>query len=146
MPEESASFHRLMPLTAAQLEAASDPQAYRQAVRYAQSAHVVDRLRIGAALSARFHGTRGIYTTRIDVSGRAFQFECTCPLGGKREACKHVIALGLAWLDTPDTFHDLDVTLARLSHMTKGDLITLLRQAAQRLPELIALLDRPRRE
>jgi len=136
----------MFPLTSAQLEAVAGGHTYRQGARYAQSAHVTDQLRIGSALSARFHGTRGIYGTRLDVSGRSFQFECTCPLGGSREPCKHVIALGLAWLEHPDAFRDLDVTLARLAHMTKSDIVTLLRQAAQSLPELIRLLDRRRRE
>jgi len=103
-----------------------------------------DRLRVGSVLSARFHGTRGIYSTRIDLSQRELRFECTCPLGGGREPCKHTVALGIAWLNEPDTFHDLDVTLARLANVKKGELLTLLRQAAQRLPDLLPLLDRRR--
>jgi len=146
MPESSPSYHRAFPLSAPQLEAAAGGHTYRQAVRYAQSAHVTDQLRIGAALTARFHGTRGIYSTRLDVSDRSFQFECNCPLGGSRDPCKHVIALGLAWLEHPETFQDLDVTLARLAHMSKSDVLTLIRQAAQSLPELIRLLNRRRRE
>ena len=146
MPEGTPSYHRMFPLNSAQLEAAATGHTYRQGVRYAQSAHITDQLRIGSALTGRFHGTRGIYSTRLDVSDRSFQFECTCPLGGSREPCKHVIALGIAWLEHPDTFHDLDVTLSRLAHMSKSDILTLLRQAAQNLPELIRLLNRRRRE
>jgi uncharacterized Zn finger protein len=136
----------MFPLSAAQLEAAATGHSYRHGVRYAQTAHITDQMRIGSALSARFHGTRGIYNTRLDVAGRSLQFECSCPIGGSRQPCKHVIALGVAWLDHPETFCDLDVTLARLAHMSKSDVLTLIRQAAQTLPELVRLLDRRRRE
>lgn len=141
-PEAPPRYHRSLPLSAAQLEAVCSANAYRQATRYAKSAHMVDRFRVGAAISARFHGTRGIYSTRIDVTGRVLHFECTCPLAGARDACKHVVALGLTWLEEPDTFHDLDLTLARFAHMKKGELITAVRLAAQRLPEIIPLLER----
>ncbi len=146
MPDEPVRYHRALPLSAAQLEALCKPQTFRQATRYAQSAHMVDRFRIGPAISARFHGTRGIYSTRIDVSGRVLTFECTCPLAGARDPCKHVVALGLAWLEAPGTFHDLDLTLARFAHMKKGELITAVRQAAQRMPEIIPILERRPRD
>ncbi len=137
MAAEPSDYHRPLPLSAAQLEAACRPDAFRHATRYARSAHLVERLRVGQSISARFHGTRGIYTSRIDLSGREFRFECTCPLYNSRQPCKHVIALGVAWLDTPGTFTDLDLALARLAQMTKADVLTLIRQAANRVPEII---------
>lgn len=146
MPDEAPRLYRALPLSAAQLEAMCRPQVFRQALRYARSAHMVDRFRIGSAISARFHGTRGIYSTRIDLEGRVLRFECTCPLSGARDPCKHVIALGMAWLEAPQTFHDLDLTLARFAHMKKGDLITAVRRAAQRIPEIIPILEGRRRE
>ncbi len=105
---------------------------------------MVDRLRIGQSISARVHGTRGIYSCRIDLSEREFRFECTCPLYNSRQPCKHVIALGLAWLEAPGTFADLELALARLAQMPKAEVITLLRHAATRLPEIIPHLA-PRR-
>ena len=145
MSGEPTDYHRALPLSLAQMEQMCSERVYRLALRYAKSAHVTDRLRVGSNLSAKFHGTRGIYTTRVGLEGREFRFECTCPLAGSREPCKHVIALGLSWIHQPEGFHDLDLTLARLAHMTKSDLITLIRHAANRLPELIPLLDSPRK-
>jgi uncharacterized Zn finger protein len=142
--EEPVSYHRSLPLTRAQVEQLSSSRTYRQALQYVKSAHMTDRLRAGSALSARFHGSRGIYGAQIDLAGRELKFGCTCPLANSRDACKHVIALGVAWLDEPDTFTDLDLTLARLTYLPKSELITLIRQAASRLPEVIPLLDRRR--
>jgi len=143
MGAETASYHRALPLTSEQLERLCSDRVYRFAWRYAKSAHMTSRMRVGSSLTAKFHGTRGIYTTRLDISGRQMHFECECPLAGSRDPCKHVIALGLAWIHEPETFHDLDITLARLANSSKSDLVTLLRQVANRVPEVIPLLDRP---
>jgi len=144
MADGPSTYHRALPLTTGQLEALCPASVFRQAARYAKSAHMVDRLRIGEALYARFHGTRGIYSTRIAVAERDLKFECTCPLANPRQPCKHAIALGLGWLESPGSFHDLDLTLARLAHARKAEILTLLRQAAQQLPEIVPLLDRRR--
>jgi len=145
MSTDTPTYHRALPLTAAQIEQMCSDRVYRMALRYVKSCHVTERLRIGSSLSAKFHGTRGIYNTRLALSGRDLRFECTCPLAGSREACKHVIALGLTWIHQPESFHDLDLTLTRLANLSKSELITLIRQAANRLPELIPLLDAPRK-
>jgi len=145
MPDEAPSpYHRPLPLTMAQLSALCSAAVFRQAARYARSAHMADRLRIGHSLHARFHGTRGIYSARIDVAGRELSFQCNCPAANPREPCKHVIALGMGWLEEPSSFHDLELTMARLSRLRKAELLTLVRQVARRLPELIPLLDRSR--
>jgi len=142
--EPEPAYHRTLPLSTEQLEQMCSPRVYRLACRYAQSAHVTDRMRIGAALTARFHGTRGVYDTRLDVAKRQCDFECTCPLAGAREPCKHVIALGVTWIHDPDSFHDLDATLARLTKASKAELITLLRHVAGRMPALVPLLGESR--
>ena len=140
MSDSEGVYHRALPLTTEQLEQTCSPRVYRLAWRYAQSAHVTDRMRIGATLSASFHGTRGVYDTRLDVSKRQFTFECTCPLAGAREPCKHVVALGVTWIHDPDSFDDLDVALARLTKASKAELITLLRHVAARVPSIVPLL------
>jgi len=141
MSTETAPYHRSLPLTAEQIEQVCSPRVYRLAWRYAKSCHVTERMRVGSCLSAKFHGTRGIYTTHLDLRERQFRFECGCPLAGSREPCKHAVALGLIWIGEPGSFHDLDLTLARLAGTSKSDLITLLRQVASRLPEVVPLLD-----
>jgi len=135
-------FHRPLPLTAEMLERMCSPRVFREAERYAKSTNVSDKMRVGSALSAKFHGSRGVYMTRLDLSERQFNFECTCPLASSRKPCKHVIALGLTWLYAPEDFSDLELTLVRLSRLTKAEIITLLRKVATGLPEILPLLDK----
>jgi len=135
-------FHRPLPLTVEMLEGMCSPRVFREAERYAKSTNVSDKMRVGSALSAKFHGSRGVYMTRLDLSERQFNFECTCPLASSRRPCKHVIALGLTWLYGPEDFSDLELTLVRLSRLTKAEIITLLRKVATRVPEILPLLDK----
>jgi uncharacterized Zn finger protein len=144
MSAETTPYHRALPLTGEQLERMCSPRVYRFAWQYAKSAHMTNRMRVGSSLSAKFHGTRGIYNTKLDLGDRQLKFNCDCPLAGSKEPCKHVVALGLAWLHEPETFHDLDMTLAQLANANKSELITLLRHVANRLPDVIPLLDRSR--
>ena len=144
MGSEKEAYHRPLPLTTELLEQMCSPRVFREAERYAKSTNVTDKLRVGSTLSAKFHGTRGIYMTRLDLSERQFSFECTCPLASSRKPCKHVIALGLTWLYQPEDFSDLELTLVRLSRLTKAEIITLLRKVATRMPEIVPLLNETR--
>ena len=38
------------------------------------------------------------YRARLFLRGRGLGYDCTCPVGGRGQACKHVVALGLALL------------------------------------------------
>ena len=142
MAKDADGYHRALPLTTEQLQRMCSERVYQMAWRYAKSCHVSDRMRVESSLTAKFHGTRGIYTTAVKVGDGETEFRCNCPLGGGREPCKHVIALGLIWLHEPASFHDLDLTLARLGKLTKAELLTLLREVANRIPEVVPLLDR----
>lgn len=48
-------------------------------------------------VSATVHGTER-YAVRLWARGGRLEWSCTCPLGEEGEACKHVVATGLAWL------------------------------------------------
>lgn len=142
MAKSHAAYHRALPLTADQLAAACSERVFYQAQRYVESAHIADRMRVEAQLSAKFHGTRGIYSTTLDLTRGEVEFECDCPVGRGGQLCKHVVALGLTWVREPESFHDLDVSLARLATASKAELLTLLRKIAARVPGIVALLDR----
>ena len=48
-------------------------------------------------VAATVQGTRP-YRVRLWVDSGSLDWSCTCPLGQEGEACKHVVAAGLAWL------------------------------------------------
>jgi uncharacterized Zn finger protein len=53
----------------------------------------------GETLTARVFGTRE-YAVRLAVEDGDFHHQCSCPVGGDGEFCKHCVAVALAWLST----------------------------------------------
>jgi hypothetical protein len=75
-------------------------------------------------------------------SGEIITTHCTCPYdwGG---ICKHIVALLLAWIHTPEVFQSVAPTDDRLADKSKEELITLIQEMLKRDPELESLLDIP---
>nr|MBO2508104.1 hypothetical protein [Bacillota bacterium] len=79
------------------------------------SRRVHDLMKEGDMLSGRIEGSTGSYRVRLHVTGRSWS--CTCskvaglhveraPEPWANDACKHVIALGYAWILTPQLFRE----------------------------------------
>ena len=143
MADQPAAYHRTLPLTLEQIQGLCSERVYHQARAYVDSSHTItDRMRVQSRLAAKFHGTRGIYSTSLDLTTGELEHACDCPVGHGGQICKHVVALGLTWVREPESFHDLDVTLARLADASKAELLTLIRKIAGRMPDIVTLLDR----
>jgi uncharacterized Zn finger protein len=67
---------------------------------------------------------------------------CTCPYdwGG---ICKHRVALLLAWIHEPDTFHFVPPLDGALGGRSKQELIALIKEMLKREPDLARLLELP---
>src|SRR5262249_10618979 len=70
---------------------------YARGLRYFQEGRV-------ASWSASENAVQGVvlgsdeYTARLFTNGRQLGYDCTCPVGDRGQACKHVVALGLTYL------------------------------------------------
>ncbi len=67
---------------------------------------------------------------------------CSCPVGDDGH-CKHVAALLLTWMHTPEDFTPQLPPEDRLEEMSKADLITLIQRMLKANPDLEDLLDLP---
>ncbi len=64
----------------------------------------VQQLRAGAdRATARVQGTARAYRVKLWRSRGELQFACDCAAGRDRVFCKHCVAVGLGWLDAPET-------------------------------------------
>ena len=79
------------------------------------SRRVHDLTRDGDVVSGRIEGSTGWYRVRLQVGGRFWSCSCSKVAGMRvhraehpwqNDACKHVIALGYAWLLTPQLFRE----------------------------------------
>ena len=62
-----------------------------------------DRQRIKAKIVAKVEGNYGTYTVSVEAKGKGVQSACSCYIGGDG-GCHHCHALGLTYLEDPDSF------------------------------------------
>ena len=98
--------------------------------------------RAGRLLTACVQGTAAKpykVSLRFDAHGALAAADCACPVGSG--ACKHVAAVLLAFMRTPDAFVPADSLDAKLNKLDKPHLVALLKQIFRRDPDLETLLD-----
>jgi uncharacterized Zn finger protein len=85
---------------------------------------------------------RPIYTVRIWIREDGLAYECTCPMGVKRQFCKHTVAIALAYLDKERTAaaHDFALLRRRLMAVEPAVLVDRLLDEARTDPDLAAVL------
>ncbi len=93
------------------LEAATSPEIYRRGIEYFRQGHLVKACQIDNQISGIITGTGGDYKVRLWLEDSKLQGECSCPYPG---FCKHIIALGIAWLEEKTAFIDLQPQLSTI--------------------------------
>jgi uncharacterized Zn finger protein len=120
------------------------PASFSKGESYFYRGAIIEPRRQGMTLKASCLGSSApsyhVQAT-LDKDG-IVEAGCSCPVGFGGH-CKHVAALLLTWLNTPEVFEeiaDLDTTLEQRS---KAELIALICQMLQRYPDLEYLLKLP---
>ncbi len=93
------------------LEAATSPAIFQRGVEYFRGGHLVKACRIDNQICGLITGAGGDYKVRLWLEGAQLQGDCSCPYP---ECCKHMIALGMAWLEERTAFVDLDPQLSTI--------------------------------
>lgn len=93
------------------LEAATSPAIFRRGVEYFRGGHLVKACRIDNQISGLITGAGGDYKVRLWLEGAQLKGDCSCPYP---EFCKHMIALGMAWLEERTAFLDLEPKLSTI--------------------------------
>src|SRR5919198_799285 len=132
MTEQNGPFH----LTEMQLAQAVDEKTFQRAQPYVRE--FTHRLRSGQTIGGRVAGPHGIYTVSLTVDGSTMTAACTCK--AEEAYCKHVIALGLTYIEEPQSFYDLCTLIAQLEGYRSSDLIQLIIRMATRYPQLLGML------
>jgi hypothetical protein len=96
----------------------SAPQPSQKASRYVGA--FFDRVRIGKRIVAKVVGNHGTYTVSIEAQGQAVLSACSCYIG-KGGGCHHCAALGVTFLQDPDSFRVVKLK-KREDVQTVGDL------------------------
>lgn len=131
-------------LTENDIRALASSQSFERGIDYYRGGAVFNTRQVGNELHGYCHGSS--YTPyRVSAllgSGGVVTAHCTCPYdwGG---ICKHLVALLLAWVHTPDVFQIAAPIDERLAGKSKEELIALIQEMLKREPDLERLLDLP---
>jgi len=117
-------------------------RSFQRGQDHFKSDAVFDCRQQGERLKARCRGqSADSYVVSAHIAGGQIQeAECHCPVGSGGY-CKHVAALLLKWLHTPDEFREIASLEERLSECSKSRLVELIQQMIDREPDLESWLE-----
>jgi uncharacterized Zn finger protein len=122
----------------------ASPQSFERGSNYFHNDALFNTRRVGNDLRGHCHGSSYIpyrVSAQLGISGITAT-QCTCPYdwGG---ICKHIVALLLTWVQTPEVFQSVAPIDERLANKGKEELILLIQEMLNREPDLERLLDLP---
>jgi hypothetical protein len=128
-------------LTERQIKTLVGERSFTLGLEYIADGALSQLRRAGRTLTACVRGTAAKpykVIVRFDANGLD-SADCACPVGSG--ACKHIVAVLIAFLRTPDAFVSANALDAKLEKLDKPHLIALLKQIFRREPALENLLD-----
>jgi hypothetical protein len=123
-------------LTEQQLAQVIDAKTFHRAQPYVRE--FTHQLRSGCLIAGRVAGPHGVYTVSLTIEGATLVPSCSCT--ADPGFCKHVIALGLTYIEEPQSFYDLCTLTAQLEQYTHGELVKLIIHMATQYPQTLGLL------
>lgn len=123
-------------LTERQLAQATDEKTFHRAQPYVRE--FTHRLRFGHSIAGRVAGPHGVYTVSLGIEGSTLIPSCSCT--SDAGFCKHVIALGLTYIEEAQSFYDLCTLTAQLEQYSHAELVNLMIQMASRYPQTLGML------
>lgn len=127
-------------LTEAQIRKLATEQSFQRGDRYYRQGRILNSMRQDLVLWADCQGSE-LYQPRVTLGKQGVvSADCTCPYdwGG---LCKHQVALLLAYIHQPDTFHAIPPLSEMLATRSREDLIELVELMVQRYPSLLSLVE-----
>lgn len=127
---------RPLNLSETHLAHAVDEKIFHRAQPYV--GEFTHRLCCGNTIAGRVAGNYGVYAVSLGGDGSKLAPSCTCP--ADMEFCKHAVALGLTYLEEPDSFYDLRSLATQLEQRPPAELSVLIIQIATRYPQVLGML------
>lgn len=124
-------------LTHHQVRQRCTEQSYERGLIYYYDGMIENSVLHGKTLSAHCHGSE-MYPYNVSVkltSTRISSTRCSCPYSWEGD-CKHIVALLLTYIDTPETILSVDALLTDLEKIPKSDLISVILDLLKHDPEL----------
>ena len=132
---------QLPQLTSEQIQERCTGQSYMRGLNYFHDGAIDNATLHGYTLSGTCEGT-DIDPYRVTVelmpTGIAAAY-CSCPYDWEGD-CKHIAALLLTYVETPDAIDSLDALFAALEAKPKSSLVQVISELLKRAPELVPIV------
>jgi uncharacterized Zn finger protein len=125
-----------LPLTEERLAQVIDEKTFHRAQPYVRE--FTHRLRSGPSITGRVAGPHGVFTVSLTIEDSTLTPACSC--SSDAGFCRHAIALGLTYIEEPQSFYDLRTLTAQLEQYSHGELIELILRMGARYPETLGML------
>jgi uncharacterized Zn finger protein len=125
-----------LPLTEEQLAQVIDEKTFHRAQPYVRE--FTHRLRSGPSIAGRVAGPHGVFTVSLTIEDSTLTPACSCT--SDPGFCRHAIALGLTYIEEPQSFYDVRTLTAQLEQNSHGELVELIIQMGTRYPETLGML------
>jgi len=125
-----------LPLTEEQLAQVIDEKTFHRAQPYVRE--FTHRLRSGPAISGRVAGPHGVFTVSLTIEDSTLTPVCSCT--SDPGFCRHAIALGLTYIEEPQSFYDVRTLTTPLEQYSHGELVELILQMGTRYPQTLGML------
>jgi hypothetical protein len=125
-----------LPLTEERLAQVIDEKTFHRAQPYVRE--FTHRLRSGPSITGRVAGPHGVFTVSLTIEDSTLTPACSCT--SDPGFCRHAIALGLTYIEEPQSFYDLRTLTAQLEQYSHGELIELILRMGARYPETLEML------
>jgi uncharacterized Zn finger protein len=123
-------------LSEQQLAQAIDEKTFHRAQPYVRE--FTHRLHSDQTIAGRVARPHGVYTVSLAIEGSTLTPACSCT--SDAGFCKHVIALGLTYIEEPQSFYDLRTLTTQLEQYSHGELVGLIVQMGTRYPQTLGML------
>ena len=124
-------------LTHDQIRARCTEQSFTRGLEYFHAGAIGNPVLHGWTLSATCQGTGPVpYRVTVEFMPTTIAAtSCSCPYEYDGE-CKHVVALLLTYIETPEIIYDIDTLLATLAEKPKSSLLQIISELLKRDPTL----------
>jgi hypothetical protein len=123
-------------LTEEQLAQVIDEKTFHRAQPYVRE--FTHRLRSGPTISGRMAGPHGVFSVSLTIEDLTLTPTCSCT--SDPGFCRHAIALGLTYIEEPQSFYDLRALATQLEQYSHGELVELILKLGTRHPQTLGML------
>ena len=128
-------------LTHDQIRSRCTEQSFTRGLEYFHTGAIGNPVLQGSTLSATCQGTKPTpYRVRVEFMPTTIAAtSCSCPYDYEGE-CKHVVALLLTYIESPEIIYDIDTLLATLAEKPKSTLLQIISELLRRTPTLTPIV------